>query len=46
MERPITTLFLIISIDGKISSGSSKDLDVDRASPNTTISKRKRTSFQ
>ena len=30
MDRPITTLFLIASVDGKISSGDSDDLDVDR----------------
>ncbi len=30
MDRPITTLFLIESLDGKINSGSTDDLDVDR----------------
>jgi 2,5-diamino-6-(ribosylamino)-4(3H)-pyrimidinone 5'-phosphate reductase len=30
MERPITTLFLLESLDGKINSGNSDALDVDR----------------
>lgn len=30
MSRPKTTLFLLISVDGKINSGDSDDLDVDR----------------
>lgn len=30
MERPITTLFMIESLDGKINSGSSDNLDVDK----------------
>ncbi len=30
MDRPITTLFMIMSLDGKISTGASDDLDVDR----------------
>lgn len=28
-DRPITTLFLMISVDGKISPGNSDELDVD-----------------
>ena len=30
MKRPITTLFMLESLDGKISSGSSDNLDVDK----------------
>ncbi|MBR3674488.1 MAG: dihydrofolate reductase family protein [Clostridia bacterium] len=30
MRRPITTLFMLESLDGKISSGSSDNLDVDK----------------
>ena len=30
MKRPITTLFMLESLDGKISSGSSDDLDADK----------------
>jgi len=30
MNRPITTLFMLESLDGKISSGSSDDLDADK----------------
>ena len=30
MNRPITTLFMLESLDGKISSGSSDNLDVDK----------------
>ena len=30
MEKPITTLFLLESLDGKINSGNSDELDVDR----------------
>ena len=30
MKRPITTLFMLQSLDGKISSGSSDNLDVDK----------------
>ena len=33
MERPITTLFLLMSVDGKISTGSTDALDVDRDFP-------------
>lgn len=29
-SRPVTTLFLLMSLDGKISSGASDELDVDR----------------
>jgi len=29
MDRPVTTLFLIISLDGKISTGDNDELDVD-----------------
>ena len=33
MDRPITTLFMFSSLDGKISTGASDDLDVDRDFP-------------
>lgn len=33
MERPITTLFMLMSVDGKISTGAADDLDVDRDFP-------------
>ena len=35
MERPITTLFMLMSVDGKISTGASDELDVDRDFPVT-----------
>lgn len=34
MARPITTLFMLMSVDGKISTGSSDDLDFDKDFPN------------
>lgn len=33
MNRPITTLFLLTSVDGKISTGCSDELDVDKDFP-------------
>ena len=30
MDRPINTLFMLMSLDGKINSGDSDELDVDR----------------
>ncbi|MBQ9959894.1 MAG: dihydrofolate reductase family protein [Oscillospiraceae bacterium] len=33
MSRPITTLFLLMSVDGKISTGSTDNMDVDRDFP-------------
>lgn len=33
MNRPITTLFMLMSVDGKISTGSSDNLDVDSDFP-------------
>lgn len=33
MDRPITTLFMLMSVDGKISTGASDLLDVDRDFP-------------
>lgn len=33
MKRPITTLFLLASLDGKISTGSTDNMDVDRDFP-------------
>ena len=32
-ERPITTLFMLMSVDGKISTGSSDNMDVDKDLP-------------
>ena len=33
MGRPITTLFMLMSVDGKISTGATDDMDVDRDFP-------------
>ena len=33
MDRPITTLFLMMSVDGKISTGATDSLDMDRDFP-------------
>ena len=33
MNRPITTLFMLMSVDGKISTGAADELDVDRDFP-------------
>lgn len=33
LERPITTLFMLMSVDGKISTGATDELDVDRDFP-------------
>ena len=33
MDKPITTLFMLMSVDGKISTGSTDELDVDRDFP-------------
>ncbi|MCR5299271.1 MAG: dihydrofolate reductase family protein [Erysipelotrichaceae bacterium] len=33
MNRPVTTLFMLMSVDGKISTGSTDELDVDRDFP-------------
>ena len=30
MNRPVTTLFMLMSVDGKISTGAADVLDVDR----------------
>ena len=32
-NRPITTLFLLTSVDGKISTGATDEMDVDRDFP-------------
>lgn len=32
-DRPITTLFMLMSLDGKISTGATDDMDVDRDFP-------------
>lgn len=36
MDRPITTLFMLISVDGKIGTGASDNLDVDKDFPKIT----------
>ena len=36
MERPITTLFMLMSVDGKISTGATDELDVDKDFPKIT----------
>ena len=33
MNKPITTLFMLMSVDGKISTGATDDLDVDKDFP-------------
>ncbi len=33
MNRPITTLFMLESLDGKISSGANDNLDADKDFP-------------
>ena len=33
MDRPVTTLFMLMSVDGKISTGANDELDVDRDFP-------------
>lgn len=33
MDRPITTLFMLVSVDGKISTGATDNLDVDKDFP-------------
>ena len=33
MDRPITTLFMLMSVDGKISTGATDELDVDQDFP-------------
>ena len=34
MDRPVTTLFMLMSVDGKISTGSTDNMDVDKDLPN------------
>ncbi len=36
MERPVTTLFMLMSVDGKISTGANDELDVDSDFPMIT----------
>ena len=36
MDRPVNTLFMLMSVDGKISTGSVDELDVDRDLPEIT----------
>lgn len=36
MSRPVTTLFMLMSVDGKISPGASDELDFDKDFPNMT----------
>ena len=37
MKRPITTLFMLESLDGKISTGSNDSLDVDKDYPKACL---------
>ena len=30
MDRPLTTLYMLMSVDGKISTGATDDLEVDK----------------
>lgn len=39
MERPVTTLFMLMSVDGKISTGATDELDVDKDFPNISGTK-------
>ena len=32
-DRPVTTLFMLMSLDGKISTGATDELDVDKDFP-------------
>ena len=34
MDRPVTTLFMLMSVDGKISTGATDNMDVDKDLPN------------
>lgn len=36
MNKPVTTLFMLMSVDGKISTGATDNLDVDRDFPKIT----------
>jgi len=36
MDRPITTLFMLMSVDGKISTGATDELDLDKDFPKIT----------
>ena len=36
MKRPVTTLFMLMSVDGKISTGATDEMDVDRDFPQIT----------
>ena len=33
MNKPVVTLFMLMSVDGKISTGASDELDVDKDFP-------------
>ena len=33
MNRPVTTLFMLLSVDGKISTGATDEMDMDRDHP-------------
>ena len=33
MDRPVTTLFMLMSVDGKISTGATDEMDVDQDFP-------------
>ncbi len=46
MNRPITTLFMLESLDGKISRGSSDNLDVDKDFCSNICNNRQQTTFK
>ena len=33
MDRPVTTLYMLMSVDGKISTGATDNMDVDKDLP-------------
>ncbi len=39
MDRPITTLFMLMSVDGKISTDASDNLNVDKDFPKIAVVK-------
>ena len=45
MDRPVITLFMLMSVDGKISTGATDNLDLDRISPKLRAFKKDCTSI-
>ena len=45
MNRPVTTLFMLLSVDGKISTGATDDMDMDRDHPAFHVKEENRISF-